>query len=109
MRGIQDNAEKAVRDLLRGLRDKFRGLPLQAIDYMVDGSRLSRQVKTSREEGSATFDFTSTAREVSGSLTGSKPLPAVQSAAGFPGGGGHGTAQQNLGRSGWFSVHCVSQ
>jgi 5-oxoprolinase (ATP-hydrolysing) len=44
MRGIQNNAGKVVRDLLREVHDKFNGLALQAVDYRDDGSKLSLQV-----------------------------------------------------------------
>ncbi|KAL3459102.1 5-oxoprolinase [Aspergillus heterothallicus] len=74
MRGIQDNAEKVVRDLLRKVHDQFSGLPLQAVDYMDDGSKLSLQVRINKEDGSATFDFTGTAREVYGNLNAPKAI-----------------------------------
>jgi 5-oxoprolinase (ATP-hydrolysing) len=76
MRGIQDNAEEAVRDLLREVHYSFSGPPLQAADYMDDGSKRSLQVKINREDGSATFDFAGTARKVYGNLNAPRAIPS---------------------------------
>ncbi|KAF9878445.1 5-oxoprolinase [Colletotrichum karsti] len=74
MLGIQDNAEKVVRNLLRRVHDQFSGLPLEAEDQMDDGSRLVLKIHINREEGSAEFDFTGTSREVYGNLNAPRAI-----------------------------------
>ena len=92
MRFVQQNAELAVRDMLketaRGLlaetkeseassesRDRVR---LTAEDFMDDGSRVSLTLTLDAKNGSATFDFTGTSPEVYGNWNAP---PAVTSAA----------------------------
>ncbi|KAI0383983.1 5-oxoprolinase [Hypomontagnella monticulosa] len=74
MAAIQDNAEKVVRSLLRKVHDQFQGLPLEAEDYMDDGSVLKLKIKINRDDGSATFDFTGTSREVYGNLNAPRAI-----------------------------------
>lgn len=45
MHAIQDTAEQAVRGLLQGFSKKFDGAPLQAVDYMDDGSEIHLNIK----------------------------------------------------------------
>ena len=74
MAGIQNNAEKVVRSLLRRVHDQFSGLPLEAEDNMDDGSVLKLKIKIDRESGSATFDFTGTSKEVYGNLNAPRAI-----------------------------------
>lgn len=74
MVGIQSNAEMVVRNLIRRVHDQFSGLPLEAVDYMDDGSTLRLKIHTDRETGSATFDFTGTSREVYGNLNAPRAI-----------------------------------
>lgn len=78
MLGIQDNAEKVVRNLLRQVHDQFSGLPLEAEDQMDDGSKLVLKIHINRDEGSAKFDFTGTSREMATSMP-HEPSPSVLS------------------------------
>lgn len=66
MNAIQENAEVAVRALLRSTYDKFGGKPLEAVDYMDDGSPIRLKITIDRATGSADFDFTGTGPEVYG-------------------------------------------
>ncbi|OKL61012.1 hypothetical protein UA08_03117 [Talaromyces atroroseus] len=74
MNAIQDNAEKVVRDLLRKVHAQFSGLPLEAVDFMDDGSKLVLKININKEDGSATFDFTGTSRETYGNLNAPKAI-----------------------------------
>lgn len=49
MHAIQETAELAVRDLLKEVSKKFDGLPLEAVDYMDDGSELRLKIKVRSE------------------------------------------------------------
>jgi len=74
MYGIQDNAERVVRDLLRRVYDEFGGLPLEAEDQMDDGSTLKLKIKIDRDSGSASFDFTGTSLETYGNLNAPRAI-----------------------------------
>ncbi|KAK1636953.1 Hydantoinase B multi-domain protein [Colletotrichum phormii] len=74
MLGIQNNAEKVVRNLLRQVHDQFGGLPLEAEDQMDDGSKLKLKIRINREGGSAVFDFTGTSREMYGNLNAPRAI-----------------------------------
>ena len=65
MKAIQENAEVAVRRLLRDTYEKF-GKVLEAIDYMDDGSPIKLKITIDEKSGSADFDFTGTGPEVYG-------------------------------------------
>ncbi|THC99250.1 hypothetical protein EYZ11_001249 [Aspergillus tanneri] len=60
MDAIQKNAEETVRSLLKDFSRRFHGLPLEAVDYMDDGSPLALKITINPEDGSAKFDFTGT-------------------------------------------------
>lgn len=60
MRAIMHTAEKAVRDLLREVSRKFSGKPLEAVDFLDDGTRLVLKISIDGEKGDAVFDFTGT-------------------------------------------------
>ncbi|KAJ4214128.1 hypothetical protein NW759_010651 [Fusarium solani] len=74
MNGIQANAEKIVRSLLRKVHDEFSGLPLEAVDYLDDGSMMCLKIHIDREQGSATFDITSTTGELYGNLNAPRAI-----------------------------------
>lgn len=71
MHSIQDNAEKSVRTLLKGVYKRFEGQDLSAIDFMDDGSPIKLKVTIDPEKGEAVFDFEGTGPEVYG-----KPTPS---------------------------------
>ena len=66
MRNIQDNAERAVRNLLKGVAARNKGKALQAVDYMDDGSPICLKITIDSENGEAVFDFDGTGPEVYG-------------------------------------------
>jgi 5-oxoprolinase (ATP-hydrolysing) len=66
MRNIQDNAELAVRNLLKGVAERNQGKVLQAVDYMDDGSPICLKITIDSEKGEAVFDFEGTGPEVYG-------------------------------------------
>ncbi|PFH62599.1 hypothetical protein XA68_12851 [Ophiocordyceps unilateralis] len=66
MAGIQDNAERCVRSLLRKVHDRFEGVDLVAEDHMDDGSPIRLRVRIDKRDGSAEFDFDGTGPEVYG-------------------------------------------
>ncbi|KAJ5884648.1 hypothetical protein N7495_009158 [Penicillium taxi] len=67
MYAIQATAETAVRNLLKMLYQKFNGKPLEAVEYMDDGTPICLKVTIDGENGSAVFDFAGTGPEVYGS------------------------------------------
>ncbi|TQB70395.1 hypothetical protein MPDQ_000609 [Monascus purpureus] len=67
MYAIQSTAEVAVRNLLKELYQRFGGQPLEAVDYMDDGTPIKLKVTINGEDGSAVFDFEGTGPEVYGS------------------------------------------
>lgn len=91
MEAIQKNAEEAVRALLKGFSERFKGHPLKAVDYMDDGTPLALKVTINGEDGSAKFDFTGTGPEAFNNLVSFAlhcPLPRLSqntSAADFTG------------------------
>ncbi|KEF53782.1 5-oxoprolinase (ATP-hydrolyzing) [Exophiala aquamarina CBS 119918] len=64
MYAIQSTAETAVRNLLRELYTRHGGQPLEAVDFMDDGTPIALKVQIDSESGSATFDFEGTGPEV---------------------------------------------
>eukprot|EP01083_Nonionella_stella_P043070 116238_1 len=68
---IQDNAERAVRDMLRKISDTHnlgRIGTLKAVDYMDDGTPLRLAITIDREAGSAHIDFSGTGPQVYGNV-----------------------------------------
>lgn len=63
---IRDNAELAVRNLLRGVAKDQGSNELWAKDFMDDGSPIELRVTLDAEKGSAIFDFEGTGPEVYG-------------------------------------------
>lgn len=74
---IRDNAEFAVRNLLRDVA-KTRGTKLHAIDHLDDGSPIELHVDINEEDGSAVFDFEGTGLEMIGNLN--TPISVTYSA-----------------------------
>ena len=68
MGNIQDNAERSVRELLKGVSKKFEGKDLQAMDFMDDGSPICLKITIDPEKGEAVFDFEGTGPEVYGNI-----------------------------------------
>lgn len=66
MKAIQQNAELAVRRLLKETYAKSGGKPLQATEFMDDGTPISLKITINDKDGSADFDFTGTGPEVYG-------------------------------------------
>ena len=64
---IRDNAEQAVRTLLRRVA-KERGSELEALDHLDDGTPIQLKVTIDEKEGSAVFDFEGTGPEMIGNL-----------------------------------------
>lgn len=62
MYAIQDNAEEAVRGLLK--RMNTSGAALKAVDYMDDGTPIALDITIDGDTGSAIFDFTGTGAQV---------------------------------------------
>lgn len=66
MYAIQATAETAVRNLLKSLHERFGGQPLEAVDYMDDGTPIKLKISINGTDGSALFDFSDTGPEVYG-------------------------------------------
>ena len=68
MGNIQDNAERSVRELLKGVSKRFEGKELRATDYMDDGSPITLKISIDADRGEAVFDFEGTGPEVYGNI-----------------------------------------
>jgi 5-oxoprolinase (ATP-hydrolysing) len=68
MLSIQDNAELSVRNLLKDVAKRFGEKPLEAIDFMDDGSPIQLKITINAEKGEAIFDFQGTGPEVYGNI-----------------------------------------
>ncbi|KAI4864419.1 Hydantoinase B/oxoprolinase-domain-containing protein [Hypoxylon rubiginosum] len=66
MEEIIGAAELAVRDMLKRILKITGGKPLEAIDYMDDGTPIQLKVTINGETGGATFDFEGTGPEAYG-------------------------------------------
>jgi 5-oxoprolinase (ATP-hydrolysing) len=77
MYAIQHTAELAVRDLLKTTVAKFGPAPLEAVDYMDDGTPIKLKI-TIADDGSAEFDFTGTGPQVLGNTNA--PIAITHSA-----------------------------
>ena len=65
MHAIQDTSEMAVRKLLKGFAEVYGRHPLEATDYMDDGTPIKVKLDID-SDGSATLDFSGTGPEVYG-------------------------------------------
>lgn len=68
MDAIQDNAARAVREILKAFSMRFEGHDLQAEDHLDDGTALALKIKINGQTGDAVFDFTGTGPEHFGNL-----------------------------------------
>lgn len=66
MAHIQENAEVAVRDMLREIAGRVPNGRLTAVDHMDDGTAIRLEISIDSDQGSAVFDFTGTGPEVYG-------------------------------------------
>eukprot|EP00117_Sycon_ciliatum_P007634 scpid23060/ scgid10654/ 5-oxoprolinase; 5-oxo-L-prolinase; Pyroglutamase len=66
MKHIQDNAEVAVRRMLRSIASDRDVSELSAVDYMDDGTPLNLRITIDKTNGSAVFDFSGTGPQVYG-------------------------------------------
>ena len=66
MTQIQSAAELAVREMLKTIYKTTNGRPLEAVDYMDDGTAIQLKVTIDPEAGGAIFDFEGTGPEVYG-------------------------------------------
>ncbi|ORX57697.1 hydantoinase B/oxoprolinase [Piromyces finnis] len=66
MKFIRENAELAVRNLLKSVYKKYEGKELIAEDFMDDGTKIKLKVTINPEDGSSVFDFTGTGYQVYG-------------------------------------------
>ncbi|KAL4399545.1 5-oxoprolinase (ATP-hydrolyzing) [Malassezia pachydermatis] len=65
---IRDNAELAVRNLLRRVARQHASTELHAVDYMDDGTPIELRVTIDPDAGSAIFDFEGTGPEVNANI-----------------------------------------
>ncbi|GAA5924884.1 uncharacterized protein JCM15063_005758 [Sporobolomyces koalae] len=65
---IRDNAELAVRNLLKRVAETRRTSKLHAVDHLDDGTPIELTVTINENEGSAVFDFEGTGPEIYGNL-----------------------------------------
>jgi len=78
MYAIQGTAETAVRALLKETYAKFGGVPLEAVDYMDDGTPIRLRITIDPADGSAVFDFAGTGAQVLGNTNA--PIAVTHSA-----------------------------
>ncbi|KAH8693568.1 Hydantoinase B/oxoprolinase-domain-containing protein [Talaromyces proteolyticus] len=78
MRGIQENAELAIRKLFRNLYKNTGGKPLQAEDWFDDGTRVKVKITIDGENGTAVFDFAGTGAQTYGNMN--MPISITHSA-----------------------------
>jgi 5-oxoprolinase (ATP-hydrolysing) len=74
MTHIQNNAELAVRSMLKEFGQKLGRHKLEAQDSMDDGTVIALSVEIDPKEGSATFDFTGTGYEVWGNCNAPRAI-----------------------------------
>ncbi|ORX77294.1 hypothetical protein BCR32DRAFT_223520 [Anaeromyces robustus] len=74
MKFIRENAELAVRNLLKSIYKKYEGKELVAEDYMDDGTRIKLKVTIDPKDGSSVFDFTGTGLQVFGNWNAPKAI-----------------------------------
>jgi hypothetical protein len=65
---IRDNAELAVRNLLKEVAKRHGKTELYAIDHLDDGTPIELNVSIDEKEGSAVFGFAGTGPEIFGNL-----------------------------------------
>ncbi|OCF33903.1 cytoplasmic protein [Kwoniella heveanensis CBS 569] len=75
---IRNNAEQAVRNMLRKAAEKAGTNVLHAVDYLDDGSPIALKITIDTDTGSAVFDFEGTGPELRGNLNA--PICVVHAA-----------------------------
>ncbi|EGG08879.1 uncharacterized protein MELLADRAFT_34761 [Melampsora larici-populina 98AG31] len=71
---IRDNAELAVRNLLKQVAKKQNTSKLHALEYLDDGTPLEITITINEQDGSAVFDFEGTGPELIGNLNTPKSV-----------------------------------
>lgn len=74
MGAIQSTAELAVNNLLKLAYKKFGGKPMEAIDYLDDGTAITVKITIDADKGTADFDFTKSGDEIYGNLNAPKAI-----------------------------------
>ncbi|XP_072007170.1 5-oxoprolinase [Engystomops pustulosus] len=78
MAHIQNNAEVAVREMLRQFAVRWEeqsgALEVESVDYMDDGSPIKLKVTIQKDEGSAVFDFSGSGYEVFGNCNAPRAI-----------------------------------
>lgn len=74
MRYIQENAEVAVRDMLKLVASQQKSGQLRASDFMDDGTEIRLNVSIDSEQGNAVFDFTGTTYQVLGNCNAPRAI-----------------------------------
>lgn len=74
MGAIQSTAEVAVKNLLKFAHQKFEGKPLEAVDYLDDGTPIALKISIDASGGVAEFDFTESGNEMYGNLNAPKAI-----------------------------------
>ncbi|MEK7486297.1 MAG: hydantoinase B/oxoprolinase family protein [Planctomycetota bacterium] len=73
MQHIQDNAESVIRQVIQEFKERFKGKPLTAIDWLDDGSQICLTVEF-LEQGNIRFDFSGTDPELLGNLNAPRAI-----------------------------------
>lgn len=71
---LRDNAEQAVRALLKKMHTTMDSKGLKCVDYMDDGTPISLSVDIDGETGSAVFDFSGTGPQVYGNTNAPRAI-----------------------------------
>ncbi len=77
MAHIQDNAESAVRNMLKRISKERKLKPVDTLiaeDYLDDGSAIRLRLTIDAQSGTAVFDFTGTGKELWGNLNAPKAV-----------------------------------
>lgn len=78
MRGIQDNAEVAIRALFRDLHRTTGGRTLRAVDWFDDGTPVQVAITIDGDAGTAVFDFAGSGAQTYGNMN--MPISITHSA-----------------------------
>ncbi|KAI9739551.1 MAG: hypothetical protein M1834_006267 [Cirrosporium novae-zelandiae] len=78
MRGIQANAEVAIKNFLRETYKKTKGKSLKAVDFYDDGTPVALEITINGKDGTAVFDFKGTGPQTYGNMN--SPISITHSA-----------------------------